>query len=58
MQMHAINAHMSVARHMCAYVCAHAKFVFVGGCLCVYDFVHVALDGYPFESNVECIQSY
>ena len=57
MQMHAINAHISVARHMCACACMRTKFVFVGRCLCVKDFVHVALEGYPFESNFEYRQS-
>ena len=52
MQMHAINAHMSVAHHMRVCACMRAKFAFVGGCLCVYDFVHVALEGQPFESNL------
>ena len=58
MQMHAINAHTYVCStsHVCACVCA--KFVFVGGCLCVNDFVHVSLEGHPFESNFECIQSH
>ena len=32
--------------------------MFVGGCLCLNDFVHVTLEGYPFESNFECTQSY
>ena len=48
MQMHAINAHMSVARHMCVCACAHAKLCLWEG-VCVNDFVHVALEGYAFE---------
>ena len=55
MQMHAINAHMSVARHMCVRACAQNLCLWEG--VCVNDFVHVALEGYAFESNFECIQS-